>query len=199
MSLTRIPLALAFLAAFALPGDALAGTLCGTVRDAFTGAPVAGAGVFLRTPAGAPTGLDGGTAVDGTFCIADVPAGTYDLEVRHDDYLVAYLRGVVVTEGAVDVEVPASASIALAAPVPNPARGPVRITWTLPLASSVTLRVHDVSGRLVRGWSGVAAAGTSTMTWDFRDGEGRLLPAGVYALRLEAAGVVRTRRVVRVP
>ena len=56
-----VPLALAALlaAAFVLP--AAAGTLCGTVRDRVTSNPVAHAGVFLRTPAGAYTGIYGAT------------------------------------------------------------------------------------------------------------------------------------------
>jgi hypothetical protein len=193
--LMRSAVAATVLALLVFSSLASAGTLCGTVRDASTNAPIAGAGVFLRHPAGGYAGYSGGTAADGTFCIDSVPAGTYDLEVLRDDYMVAYLRGVVVNEGAVDVSVPAGATVALAAPAPNPARGTTRLAWTLPAASPLRLRVFDTAGRFVRGWSGEAPAGAGAVTWDLRDAGGRIVPAGTYHLRLEAAGVVRTRRV----
>lgn len=182
----------------ALAGPAFAGTLCGTVRDASTDAPVAKAGVFLRHPSGAYAGYSGGTDLDGTFCIDAVPAGTYDLEVMRDDYVLAYLRGVVVTEGAVDVTVPAGANVALASPVPNPARVATRLAWTLPLAGPVKLRVFDAAGRFVRGWAGDAPAGAGVVAWDLRDAGGRLVPPGIYHVQLEAAGVRRTRSLARI-
>jgi hypothetical protein len=177
---------------------ALAGTLCGTVRDASTNAPVGEAGVFLRLPTGAFTGYSGGTAADGSFCIASVPAGTYDLEVQRDDYVVAYLRGVVVTEDAVDVAVTAGAGVALAHPVPNPAISSTTLRWTLPREGTVRMRVYDSAGRFVRGWSGTAPLGAGSITWDLRDAAGRSVPAGIYHVQFEAGGVRLARTVTRI-
>jgi len=59
-----------------------AGTICGTVTDAVTGSRVNKAGIFVRTTSGEYTGLYGATDAIGEFCIDEVPAGVYDLEVR---------------------------------------------------------------------------------------------------------------------
>ena len=75
-----------------------AGILCGTVRDAVTANPIVGAGIFLRQTTGQYTGFNGATDATGHYCISGIPAGTYDLEVRLDDYQVAYRRGVVVND-----------------------------------------------------------------------------------------------------
>lgn len=183
---------------------ASAGTICGTVTDRQTSQPIARAGVFVRTPAGAYTGFHGATDSLGAFCIANLAAGIYDLEVKVDDYRVAYLRGVVVTESTIDVEVPADApALAMAAPLPNPARtgtASVRIRWSAARPAHTSLSIHDVRGRLLRAFARtLLPAGDHAYDWNMRDGEGRVLPAGSYFVRLDADGARRTRRVVLAP
>jgi hypothetical protein len=177
---------------------ASAGTLCGTVRDATTNDPVGQAGVFLRQTTGAYTGYHAGTALDGTFCMTDVPAGTYDIGVLRDDFVVAYLRGVVVTESSVDVGVLVSHGIALATPVPNPAVSSTRLTWSLPSPGRMQLRIFDASGRFVRGWGGEAPSGTGSLVWDLRDAGGSLVSSGTYFVVLESGGARQMRSLVRV-
>ena len=188
--------ALVFL--LSLPPAAVAGTLCGSVKDQSTQAPVAHAGIFLRTPAGAYTGINGATDVAGAFCIASVPAGTYDLEVRVDDYQVAYLRDVVVNATSTSVDVPVQTGLALAV-APNPARASTRIAWVLPATGRARVTVADVTGRVLREWGSPAlSAGAHAVTWDFADRSGRNVGAGVYFIRLETAAGVRQRLLVRV-
>ncbi|MCB1162387.1 hypothetical protein KDL67_06820 [bacterium] len=82
--------------------------------------------------------------------------------------------------------------------VGNPFHGETRIGYALPAAGTVRLSVHDVTGRrLAVLRDGPAAAGAHTLVWRGEDDAGRPLPAGVYLLRLEAAGVTRGARVQR--
>ena len=196
-----VPLALAALlaAAFVLP--AAAGTLCGTVRDRVTSNPVAHAGVFLRTPAGAYTGIYGATDAAGAFCIASVAAGTYDIEVLVDNYQVAYLRGVVVTSSGTDVDLSATLrGLRFAAPAPNPARVSTRFAWTLPAPGHVRLSIFDLRGRLVRAWaSDDLPAGEHFQQWDLTDASGRAVGAGVYFVHLDTATGRLVRALVRMP
>jgi hypothetical protein len=194
------------LAAFVASGlvasvsPAFGGTICGTVRDAQTAAPVAHAGVFVLTPGGGYTGFCGSTDMAGSFCIRDIPAGTYDLEVLVDDHQVAYLRNVVVT-ATTDVTLPASLPpLSLAPPRPNPAGAELHLRWVLPRATSVRLTVLDVGGRLVQGWSDPALpAGEHEIHWDLRGADGHRLPAGCYFVVLDADGARRVRTFHRVP
>jgi flagellar hook assembly protein FlgD len=49
----------------------------------------------------------------------------------------------------------------------------------------VALRVHDLTGRVVRTLvDGARAAGTHEAVWDGRDSRGRDLPSGVYLARM---------------
>ena len=81
----------------------------------------------------------------------------------------------------------AAMELALEARTPNPFRGVVSLTYSLPRACTVELRVHDLSGRLVRTLlSGSAQAGLRTATWDGKDESGRDLPSGIYLCRLSA-------------
>lgn len=83
-------------------------------------------------------------------------------------------------------------ALALAPAAPNPFRGVTRLDFSLATAGSADLRVYDVTGRRVAElYRGAAAAGPHTVTWDGRDADGRLAPAGVYrAVLTTAAGQV---------
>jgi len=90
--------------------------------------------------------------------------------------------------------------LALAAPVPNPARGAVRLRFSLPSSGNFTLTLHDVRGRLIRRLaSGPRKAGPGTATWDGRTDDGAAAPAGVYFARLAIDRRIATQALVRLP
>jgi hypothetical protein len=180
-----------------LPSTTWAGSICGTVRDASTSLGIPNAGIFVRTPAGAYTGFYGATNASGSFCINSVPIGTYDLEVRVNDYQVGYVRGVVVTT-TTDVTIPATLGpVALAPPSPNPARVAARLPIVLAQRAAARLLVLDARGRLVRGWNDPALeAGSHDVDWNLRDQEGRRVSPGLYFVHLEAGGHRRVRPLV---
>jgi len=73
---------------------------------------------------------------------------------------------------------------------PNPFNPRTMISFELPEAASVTLRVHDAAGRQVRvlAVGSARAAGRHQTAWDGLDDGGRVLPAGVYVASIEAGG-----------
>ncbi len=88
-------------------------------------------------------------------------------------------------------------ALALGAPRPNPARGPVRFTLELDREEQVEVAVFGLDGRRVRAlarnrWS----AGRHELVWDGADDHGRNAPAGVYFTRAIAGGSTRTQRLV---
>ena len=192
--------ALLLAAALVAAVPAAAGTLCGTVRDALTSEPVARAGIFLRNLDWSYTGLYAASAGDGSWCLDGIPAGTYHLDVRVDDYRIGLVRNVVVEGSASGVDIATQLPAAtLDAPWPNPATGLVSFRLRLSRDGAATVAVYDVAGRRVRAWAdGAAAAGERIIDWDFRDDHGRDVPAGRYYLRLEAGGNVVTRPFARV-
>ena len=69
---------------------------------------------------------------------------------------------------------------------PNPCREFTSINYQLPEPGHTTLRVYDISGRLVRTLvDGRKETGHHTIHWDGRDGNGDLVPSGVYFYRME--------------
>lgn len=184
-----------------LPLSTQAATLCGVVRDTSTGQGVARAGVFLRLGSGAFTGFHAATDEDGRFCIDGIPAGIYDLEVRRDDYRVAYRRNVAVAEGSVGVDfVVGDAPAALLPPSPNPARFAVTLAFRLETPGPAQLTVHDVRGRLVYGWSSEDLnEGDHVQRWAFRDAPGRTVPPGLYFVRLSTGTYATTRTLIHLP
>jgi hypothetical protein len=82
--------------------------------------------------------------------------------------------------------------------VPNPFNPATAIRYDLPRDSRVTLRVYDVSGRLVRVLRDgtTEPAGRHEATWNGRDGAGRAAASGVYFYRLETEDYTETRRML---
>jgi hypothetical protein len=82
---------------------------------------------------------------------------------------------------------------------PNPFSAETMISFAVPSAGHVNLRVYDMSGRLVRTLAdGDMTAANHSVTWDGRDHNGDLVGAGVYFCRLEAAGQIQTQKMLRV-
>lgn len=81
---------------------------------------------------------------------------------------------------------------------PNPAHNEVRMEFTLDRPLGLLIDVFDVQGRqVVQLDRGIVAAGDHQITWDGRDSEGRDAGSGIFWMRLQAGGVMETRRVVR--
>jgi hypothetical protein len=82
---------------------------------------------------------------------------------------------------------------------PNPFRDRLWIGFDLARAGRADLSLYDATGRRVRllaaGWH---PAMRHMLTWDGRDAGGRLLPSGVYFLRLNASGTEETQRLIRI-
>jgi hypothetical protein len=91
----------------------------------------------------------------------------------------------------------APAATALWPPAPNPARAALSIRYDLARPSRVDLSIFDVAGALVKTMSqGSRPAGRYRLSWDGRDGSGRMVSSGVYYLRLRAGEVSQGRRIV---
>jgi len=85
----------------------------------------------------------------------------------------------------------------LGAAVPNPLGDQTDISFALPKASTVTLRVFTLTGQLVKTLAeGQHSAGIHRASWDGRDLLGNKVPSGVYFYRLEAPSFSSTKKMV---
>lgn len=96
---------------------------------------------------------------------------------------------------------PPPEAVALDQNFPNPFRfgQSTSIPIAVPGGSStrVDLAVYDVAGRRVRTLlDGEVTPGEQTLSWDGRDDRGRVVPRGVYVVRLATSGAERTVRIL---
>lgn len=91
--------------------------------------------------------------------------------------------------------------VSMSAPWPSPASGrsTSSVEYTIPgsvkSGQHVTLGLYDLSGRLVRMLAnGPAVPGTQRVTFPASDARGVKLAAGVYFLKLDAAGTKQTQK-----
>lgn len=83
---------------------------------------------------------------------------------------------------------------------PSPARTQLRIGFDPGPPGPARLEVYDLSGRRVRSLlDGTVASGWSRLDWNGTDDGGRVLPAGIYRLRLSRGEAARTRTIVWMP
>jgi len=78
---------------------------------------------------------------------------------------------------------------------PNPFRTGTTVSYDVPKSGEVSLRIHDVSGRVVRTLaSGTRNPGSYTATWDGRGDNGSRLVPGVYFSTLTAQNGKLTKK-----
>ncbi len=101
--------------------------------------------------------------------------------------------------GVLDAPPPGASAPRLALAVrPSPLTGEARFTLTLPEAAPAALSVHAIDGRCVRDLGARdLPAGSHSLTWDGRDGQGRLAPPGVYLVLGRAGTEHVSRRIVK--
>lgn len=110
------------------------------------------------------------------------------------DNVEVYAEGVVPT-GLPD---PAMPRYALHQNTPNPFNPETTIRYEVPVPGAfVSLRVYNVSGRLVRVLKdGFAGPGPQIAVWDGKNVEGQRVSSGVYFYRLSTSGFDQTRKMV---
>jgi choice-of-anchor A domain-containing protein len=80
---------------------------------------------------------------------------------------------------------------------PNPFNPSTTISFALPEAGEVSLKIYNLRGQLVATLhQGAIAAGRHQMVWDGKDAKGQQVATGVYVYRLEADGFVATKKLM---
>ncbi|MBN2001691.1 T9SS type A sorting domain-containing protein, partial [candidate division KSB1 bacterium] len=81
---------------------------------------------------------------------------------------------------------------------PNPFNNSTEIQYTLPQAATVTLRIFDITGRLVRILENARyyEAGPHRTIWNGLDDNGRPVASGVYYCRLQFGGPWRNLKLL---
>ena len=80
---------------------------------------------------------------------------------------------------------------------PNPFNPLTQIAFTLPEPDLVSLTIYDVLGRSVfRLVNQRLEKGYHQYTWNGSDGEGRMVPSGVYFYQLKSGSMTQSRKMV---
>ncbi|MBD3285318.1 T9SS type A sorting domain-containing protein [candidate division WOR-3 bacterium] len=94
-------------------------------------------------------------------------------------------------------EEPEKVPFSLDAVTISPDRRSVTISYSVPRLTDLSLRLYDVSGKLVKVLKqGRHPAGTHTLTWNGLDDAGRKVAQGVYLVRMEAGDWSDVKKVV---
>jgi hypothetical protein len=126
-------------------------------------------------------------AVRFRFVASDISPGSL-VEAAVDEITVLIQRQL--SAGLADAGVTRPARLRLGRCVPNPMNPSTRIPFELPAAGPASIKIYDVSGRLVRDLldGSIREVGLQEAHWDGRSAAGQPVGSGTYYIRLEAAG-----------
>lgn len=79
---------------------------------------------------------------------------------------------------------------------PNPFNPTTVISFGLPKASVWSVRIYNITGALVREFSGSSEAGTVEVTWDGTADTGVLTASGIYLYKLQAGGFSDSKKMI---
>jgi hypothetical protein len=169
------------------------------VRAASGSMQLAAAGATALTNASQVLGYLSLTTSAATPVPTDIPVSLTTTTFNEGKPIARVTNGTLRARSGADVEEGASPVFALAPPRPNPARGPTRLSFTLPVAAAggggVRLVICGTDGRLVRTLlEGSVPAGPHEVVWDTQGDDGRPVAPGVYFCRLEWMGRTLERK-----
>jgi len=99
--------------------------------------------------------------------------------------------------GVGESDVPIPAGFSLSAPYPNPFNSQVQLGFNLPGRGDVTIKVYDVTGRLVFGNEITdLPVGSHRYIWGGEDNQERALSTGIYYFELTFQGAKLVKRMV---
>jgi alpha-amylase len=118
-----------------------------------------------------------------------------------DKTQIAYYGALGVVKQAAPVEETNSAErithYELFANYPNPFNPTTTITYQIPQAGRVSLKIYNMLGQVVRILvDAEVAAGLHATVWDGKNSRGEPVASGVYIYRLEAGEVVKTKKML---
>lgn len=123
--------------------------------------------------------------------------GAEDILVGAGDGRIHLFLGESTTIASDDSDPAVPASVRLLAAYPNPFNPVVRVPFELTRNTTLTLRVYDSTGRLVRELeNGHFEAGPHESIWTGTGYDGRQMGSGVYFLRLSAEGAESMTKVI---
>ena len=146
----------------------------------------------------------GNQPVDVTFDATDLAVGTYYAEMTvvsndQDESQIALPITLTVTDSTPVLDGLLPRAVEFLGAVPNPFNPATDLKFSIPRQADVTLRLYDVSGRLVRSLvNETLEAGSHEVRWNGRDDSGRAVASGTYFARLSVAGEPSVRPLVLV-
>ncbi len=178
-----------------------------------TGFPIALSASMASTPVLMDVNNDGnlnlvGHSGDGNLWIFDLSA-TYSMEKnrfewpthRHDVWRTGCFDTPQTGFGVVEKKRRSSKfhGVLMLPPFPSPFTESSYIPVKVGSKREITLKVYDSTGRLVYLlFNGELPIGTRIFEWRGVDGRGRMLPSGVYFIRLENGGDIQKNKVLKV-
>jgi hypothetical protein len=179
--------------------------LKGTISNRFGGGAkvfVTAGGVTQLREVGGGSGLRSQSSLTAEFGLGSAITATVRVHwpsgIEQTITQVPGNQKILIIEGATDVAVVTAAPVLELNGFPNPFQESMTISYSLPKAGDVDLRIYDVAGRSVATLAnGSKSSGRHTVEWHGVDAHGQSVAPGIYFGVLKTAEGIVTGKVVR--
>ena len=124
--------------------------------------------------------------------------GIYEFQTNRNPYVdhPEFVSRIWGGSPASDDSAPAVPVLALENVYPNPFSSSVTFCISSKDPAAAEISVFDARGRKLRSWTQALDRGTSELSWDGNGSTGQRLPAGLYLVRISAAGEILTAKIL---
>jgi hypothetical protein len=173
-----------------LAGAARAQWMYGTITDAISKKPIPGATITVIEISKTCT-----TDSAGNYSTGLVPAGVFNATVSAPDYLKSFKKVFIASPKGTGVsKITFNAELYNVSTAADTTKGKWSLTYRFPGQDDIEIDIKNSSGTTIRKmFDRSRAGGVRTVSWNGKDDEGTLVPAGRYMCKVSSGRLVIIR------
>jgi hypothetical protein len=176
-----------------LAGALQAQSIYGTITDAVTGKPIRDA-VVMITEISRTITTDG----VGHYSMNDVGMGTFTVKITAPQYLKLSRKVIIASPKEVGIsDLEFNAGLYNISSIADTSKGMMSITYQFPMHGDVELVIQNALGKKIRKmYDRSRAGGIRTVSWNGKNDDGNIVPAGRYTCKVSSGRLVMIRTLV---
>jgi hypothetical protein len=173
-----------------LAGIPQAQLMHGTITDAVTNRPIPGAAITINEISKTCT-----TDSDGNYSTGIVPPGLFNATISAPEYLISFKKVIIASpKGPGISSIRFNTGLYHISSAADTSKGMMSLTYQFPGQHDIEIAIKNGIGRTIRNmYDRSRAGGMRTVSWNGKDNDGNIVPAGRYLCKISSGRLVIIR------